>query len=733
MTKLSIQTIQYYSVPALLLFMAGALLAASLHAPIWLWLVWVGFSLFCSLFCFFTYPKQPIMPWFFWLCSFLIGGAYFTAFHFEPGPQDIVQWADKPQASLTGTLTGLGPNAHQWVIQADKLDQHPATGKVLIKLSASTNDIAKSFSAGQTIHLTGRLIKPHEAQFPGDFDYRNYLHQHAITAVFYPQQIQILPQQEVSLWFGLINKTHQVRQRLTQHFQEVLPPAQGDILSSIVLGEHAVGIDPDIKQSFIRSGLIHIMAASGLNVGLIGFFFLFLGDRLGIPRRVSLLIAMAGVGFYCLLTGLPPSVQRAGLMLELALMLKLIRRELTALFLLCLTGGFLLLLNPMIVTMIGFQLSFLSALGLIIMVPPLQEKLGFYLTRWGAGFFLIPLIAQLWVTPILLYYFHQVQLLSLPANLVALPIAASLTYIGFVMGGISLVLPQLSAWFLSKIGFLCQWLVHIATFFGEHPLSVWVLPAPPASTIVLILGLLLLMAYWFHFPQKISRKQLLISGFSLLLLIFIPASVSKWQQQSQIRLAWLPHGYGKTSTIIQDADGTVIVNVMNLDIQTARDIRAYLYHQGISRLHLLNLASSHVKNVDGLPLLTQAVHILEMTSPRLASTKVQRRLIEHAQQTRTALTPISSTHLIHGKSIQGALYTASPSMVLQRFSWPHTNSSIVFYEGGIPLSESPLEPFAQNCQVLTDNTLKQTTIFTSSAQSKTFSLMQFQQIVFNAR
>jgi ComEC/Rec2-related protein len=684
-------------VPALLLFMAGALMAAGVDLPSWFWWGWLVVGAFSFGVCFLAASGTGYLRWYLWLISFFLGGTYYILFHFEPGPQDIAMWADKPQAQVYGTVIGLGSQAKQWVVSVNRLDSRKVEGRVLVKVK-SPADSGKSLEIGHQVRLEGWLSRPGSARFPGDFDYQRYLKQQKITALLYANQINVVQETTHSSWLTLLKWTDQYRQKLITHFRNHLPQAEADILTGIVLGEHAVGLDYDLKMQFIRSGLIHLLAASGLNVGLIGVFFLMMGKVLRLPLRASLLIAMMGVGVYCLLTGLPPSVQRAGLMLELALMLKFFRRELTPVSLLCLTGVILVLINPMVISMVGFQLSFISTFGLLVMVKPLQERLGFYITQWGAGLVLVPTVAQLWVTPVLLFNFHQIQVVSLPANLIALPLAGILTYSGFILGGLSLIIPNITGWLLERVEIFCTLFMRVARFFGDLPFSMMHVPSPPMATIVLMMGFLMLLAYWLNSPQQVAHKMALRVMVLALVVVILPFSLARWQAHQQFRIAWIPGKYGASMQVIRAPDDVVIVNANQLNVYMARDLQNYMKKHGLTAINLLNFTEPRAKRFEGIPVLSKVVPVYQVTSTPLVSAKAQDALLDMVAEAGIPIQLLSATHLVKGRDFHSTYFTLYPQGTLQRLDLP--NTCLAFYWGrNLYVQERALSQITHQCHV----------------------------------
>jgi ComEC/Rec2-related protein len=689
--------------PACLLIMAGAMLAACFAFPIGFWGGWLLVGLLGWLVVLTLPGNRSNLRYWLGFAAFCLGGLWFTLFQFEPGPNDVARHGDQHQATIHGVLTDLGSGPGQWVLSVTQLNGEPATGRV--RLQVKITDLPKySLFLGTTLQALGPLRLPERPAFPGDFDETTYLRQQQMSATLHAHQITPLDIYPHTPWLWLLQHTDKVRQRIAGTFQHALPEKEGAVWAGIVLGDHAVGADPDVRTAFVRSGLVHLLAASGMNVGLIYLLFYALGQGLRLPLRVTLVMGIAGVAAYALLTGLPPSVQRAGTMLEIALLLKWFRREMTPLFLLALTGALLTLIHPMVVTMVGFQLSFWSTFGLLAMTGPLQEWLGYYVTRIMAGLILVPLVAQIWVTPILLYIFHQLPLLALPANILALPLAACLTYAGFLLGGFSLIWPQASSWLMVQLKILPTSLIKLAETIADIPGTTITLPSPPLPGIVLMMGLLLGLAYGLHHASTIARREWAVSLISIMLLVLLPLAWNRWQKEHQVCLTWLPSSDPRYSTqILQFPSSPMepIVTMTQLTRSTARDIVSFCRYNGIARIALLNVLSPRIRRVEGLDVLARQIAIKQITFPQMASRVAEKQLIEMAQTHHIPIYQVNTTHMVTQAGITGTITHLPPQDTLHRYVLsPRT--CLVSYWGDGPLAKSPLASMAQGCAVVAE-------------------------------
>jgi competence protein ComEC len=226
---------------------------------------------------------------------------------------------------------------------------------------------------------------------------------------------------------------------------------------------------PDsITQDFRRTGLSHITAVSGYNISIIAVVLMNMLAAL-LSRRRAFWVVIAILGVFMILTGLQASVIRATIMGLFALFAQRIGRVPTPLHALVLAGAVMVAFDPLILLFdVGFQLSFLATLGILTVAPRLEDR--FPQSR-AFGVFgeaaIMTISAQLFVLPLLIYYFHSVSLVSLPVNILVLPLIPALMLLGF-MAGITSWIPIVGsvvgffAWSLGKlILIIVHWFANI--------------------------------------------------------------------------------------------------------------------------------------------------------------------------------------------------------------------------------------------------------------------------------
>ncbi|WP_165861221.1 ComEC/Rec2 family competence protein [Paenibacillus paeoniae] len=308
-------------------------------------------------------------------------------------------------------------------------------------------EIAAAWQRGDQVRIDGELSLPAMATNSGGFDYRRYLRSQGIHWLLKSKGAAALAVEagaaEVFSAASLYGRVDTARAWLGARLDYLYPAEQAGYMKGLVLGIRE-DLDPEQFNQFARLGLTHILAISGLHVGVFMYALTSVLKMLRMSRERILLTLMTAVPFYVLLTGASPSVLRAGLMAMLGLVAARMGKLKDGLHLIAAAAVALLLFNPYFLNDVSFQLSFIVTLGLIIGVPPFRRAM----PKWRRGGWILDLaavtiVAQLISFPVTIYYFNQFNLLSLLANFALVPF---ISMIVMPAGAAALVLSIVWPW-----------------------------------------------------------------------------------------------------------------------------------------------------------------------------------------------------------------------------------------------------------------------------------------------
>lgn len=466
------------------------------------------------------------------------------------------------------TRSGRG----QLWLQATQLDQvrndsgsagttKGVTGKLYVTVPLLQ---ATGLHTSQQIGVTGVLYKPKPPSNPGAFDFQKFLQQEGAFAGLSGRQVNILDEGDKWGWW-------KVRQRIVRSQVRWLGIPEGPLLSAMVLGSKVVDLPYDTRDRFVQVGLAHALAASGFQTSLILGVILALTSKA--KKGTQITLGSIALILFLILTGLQPSVLRAVIMGFAALIGIGLRRKVKQLGSLLVAAVVLLLFNPLWIWDLGFQLSFLATLGLIVTASPIIKRLE-WLPPILASSIAVPLAATIWTLPLLLNVFSVVALYTLPVNILSTPLISVISIGGMVSALASLILPDAGSVLSNLLYHPTHWLLQLVEFFASLPGNTVAVGSISMGQMLAIYTLIIL-AWVVHWWQK----RWWFAGMVALGLVFIPV----WHSANTLfRITVLAAGE-EPVLVIQDQGKVTLINSGNEG--TGRfTILPFLQQQGINKI-----------------------------------------------------------------------------------------------------------------------------------------------------
>ncbi len=417
---------------------------------------------------------------------------------------------------------------------------------------------------GQIVDVTGVLYKPQAETYKGGFDFSEYLARQGGFSGLSATQVADTGQrsQPGPLW--------KLRRRVIQSQTKALDSPRGPLLSSMVLGRRSVDLPFATQDLFRRVGLSHIIAVSGFHVSLV------LGFVLQLMRRRSAKTTFAAgtltLLLLLLITGFQPSVLRAVLMAQAALVGLIVKRKAKPIGALIVAAGLLLLFNPLWIWDLGFQLSFLATLGLLISAPGLTRGLD-WLPLPLAAAIAIPIAATLWTLPLQLFHFGLVSPYSILVNILTTPFVTLSSGLGFLSAGFAIIWQPAGEFIAMLAGPVVSSLISIARFFSNLPGSSYALGKLTLPQVACLYGILLLFLW-----KAIWRRRGWIVAIALAMLTIMPM---QYAQAARVQITAL--SAKPPILVIQDRNQTGLINSGN-PATVRSTVMPFLQHQGINRL-----------------------------------------------------------------------------------------------------------------------------------------------------
>ncbi len=307
-------------------------------------------------------------------------------------------------------------------------------------------------------------------RYPGAFDQARYyeLQGQSHRAFVYASHIRVLAGKQLP---PSENSLLRIKSQLSKLFTQALSARSAAIGRALILGERD-GIDAQLRSYFLATGSMHILAVSGMHIGLLILVLLKMLGLLSrwVSRKQALVLVLLIVWYYAVLTGLSASVLRSVFMFSVLLLSQLSGRQMSQLSALFFSAFCLLLYDPRYLFDLGFQLSYLAMLGIYLYYEAIRALLQF---RWKVLTHLwdgtaLGLAATLTTLPLSLYHFHLYPNYAQIANLCLMSLSSLILVVGMFFPFLQALpwLDRLSAFVLETT---IRWMLEIMRFFSEAP------------------------------------------------------------------------------------------------------------------------------------------------------------------------------------------------------------------------------------------------------------------------
>lgn len=502
--------------------------------------------------------------------------------------------------------------SRRYVAQADSvwISQHlgfSTDGRIAV--TSTVNGV----SYGQRVILTGMLRRPRSSRNPGEFDYTRFLADQGIGSTLAVTEAW---QQNAGPIVRHPDVFQRLRHRLYETNKKYLPPPEASIVNAMMLGVRH-DIPDDIRKAFSATGTVHVLALSGLHTAFIIAMIFGALSLLRIPYRARLVLGMAGLWVYVAMVGFLPSVTRAAVMATIVLSGYLFQKRPNVVNSIFAALCLLLVADPKDVFDLGLQLSFLAVFAIVVVYPRL-ERLLFRLfpsipswRGWRRKIFqllLVSIAAQAGTVPLTMYYFNNLPLTSIVANVVVVPASGFILALGGLTQLADIFSPALAQWYASVNEWLTWGMIETVKRSQYLPLSflqVWTFGTIHLIFCYLLLAVILLWQF------RAVRKLTVISAM---------LAICMWTwfhvlERPGMTVTFMDVGQGD-GCVIQFEDGRTMV----VDAGDSKDdwnvgervMAPFLRRQGISQIDYLVLSHPHDDHVGGAGVLLEQFDVRQI-------------------------------------------------------------------------------------------------------------------------
>lgn len=315
----------------------------------------------------------------------------------------------------------------------------------------------KDFEYGEKITLKGILEKAEDSEDSGSFFKARGIYSKMIS----PE----IKKGHGTAGNSLYTYLFKVRKTFEQKVDEVFAEPFSSLVLGIILGVKRVS--KDLLSIFNIVSISHIIVVSGYNISIVADFFKKIFKNLS--RRLSFWLPFLAIIFFTLLVGAEPPVVRAAIMASILLFAKSKGRKANGVFMLLFAAFLIVIFNPFLLKYdAGFQLSFMSTLGLVLISDKFLEifkkiKIPFVFSEALSS----TLAAQLFILPIIIFYFGRLSIVSPIANLLILPLVPFIMFSSSLIAGLGFFSLSLARFFSSAPSLLLSYLINVSTFLSK--------------------------------------------------------------------------------------------------------------------------------------------------------------------------------------------------------------------------------------------------------------------------
>jgi competence protein ComEC len=432
-----------------------------------------------SLFLFFTLISKN--KWGIIVSIFIIAFCFgIFRFHMVDAPAPgVFEEEVGRKASFTGEIIDE-PDIRE---NNQKLIVETTTGEEKTKILVTVN-FGEDFKYGDEVKFSGKLEKPENfiTDQGKNFDYINYLRKDGIFYVMNYANVEIISRGHGSKIKSVL---FSIKEKFLEKMNLAIKSPESLLMGGLILGEKSA-FDQSLRQSFVNTGTIHIVALSGYNVTIVAEWFMKLFKFL--PQQLGIGMGILAIFFFVLMTGGSSTAIRAGIMATLALVARATGRNYDVARALVLAGVFMIILNPFVLVYdVSFQLSFIATIAVIFFAPRIEK----YFTWITDRFQLRDIVsftcaAYIFVLPFILYKMGNLSIVALPANVLILPFIPFTMFLGFLTGFAGLAFYMLAVPF----GFISYLFLHyelwVVSFFSNLPFAAFYFPNFPLFLTLII-------------------------------------------------------------------------------------------------------------------------------------------------------------------------------------------------------------------------------------------------------
>ena len=524
---------------------------------------------------------------------------YFPASHIA----NLRDTKENELIKLSGTISEIhfkDSIKARFILKTEKIytntDTIPTSGDILVYIKERP---LEPLEVGYEILLSGRLFTPGEEANPGEFNFRQYLAIHNIYKLLIVDDINLLSTINKDVNLNFINKAIlTARKYSNRNIDFYISGDEGELLKGLVTGDRD-GISEEVKDNFVKAGVMHIVAVSGLNVAYVIIIVNLLLSLFRIPKKIRYLITIIFLVFYVIYTGHPPSIIRAAIMGAVILLSFIVQRKPNIYNSLGLSAIIILAIDSKQLFDSGFILSYTATFSVVFFYDIINTRLiqRIKFNKNKIFTFLRPILLMLMVTVaaqigtvlVSAYYFEKISFVSFFTNLVVVP----LSNLSLALGFVQILLSTISNFLASSVAVSNKLLLSFILLFTKFTSQL-----PYAFISTYKIDLITIVIYFFSvfiiiFANKVNLvpRIIIVSLIILLkLVIFI--------RPPELKIIFISTRTGESTLVTTPSGKNILINfgISSDDIIPAEKfITPVLQREGIDKIDALIITDNKIE------------------------------------------------------------------------------------------------------------------------------------------
>lgn len=459
----------------------------------------------------------------------------------------------------------------------------PVSGAMILTSYTKPDENFVTARIGDKVHAEGTLRLITNYKNPGQIDTVTRMKSDGITARMSAGKKGIeVEEVEGNFWIKFLRTVAAIREHYRESMTKVMPAEDAAAIFAMLFGGYT-GINQEVVEDFQTTGIVHILSVSGSHMSLLAMATAWLCLILKFPRIVTMALGTFVIGTYTLLSGVLPQVTRSAIMGILVFTSTALEVEAIGARLLTLTALTMLIVKPLLLFDISFQLSFSATAGLIYLAGDLRNLM-YRLPHCFSYPASIAFSAQVASLPIIIWYFNQVSLSSVLSNIFVMPILEIVIVVGLMGGLIALVIP-----FFGKIIFVGEALIfslgaELNRLIANLPFSAIQVPTMGFSA-----GFIYYLALIFRRPEIL---------LALIIILFV-----NFRTSGELEVSFVDVGQGDCAVVLTPNRKCLIfdtggVREKMFDVG-GRVVVPYLKHENVREVEYIFLTHAHEDHSGG--------------------------------------------------------------------------------------------------------------------------------------